>query len=786
MSFIFSDNAKLLGQTFSLLIIQDFEALTPNILARLIECVEGCGMIIFLMSNVHTLKDLYHLNMRDVKLPKSESQCVLNQSFDCFSKVFSVCCTKDQINALTKFAETLKERFIHTVVSLTSARGRGKSATLGLAVAIALYLKYSNIYVTSPHLENLQTLFSFLIKGLQELGFKEGADYQIQSSQLENARFINGIKIFRIYPGAVRYLPPTDFCKLGNAELIVIDEAAAIPLPVVKEWLGFCTVFMASTINGYEGTGRSLSLKLLSQLRNQCTSSVSSEKGPLSSNEKAYILKEITLNQAIRYSDGDFVEAWLNNLLCLDVSVATHMMEAFPSPESCELYYVNRDVLFNYHKSSEAFLQKLVALFVSSHYKNTPNDLMMMADAPAHHIFCLLPSVHVDCTELPSILCAIQVSLEGKISKESVLLEHSHGKRASGDLIPWIISQQFQDAVFPSLSSARIVRIATHPDCQKMGYGQRALELLCGYYRRKVNSLNALVNMDGKESNKINPTNSLQSETPQALLLRLQELHPCSLDYVGVSYGLTPELLKFWKKCGFSPLYIRQTASDVTGEFSCIMVKCLHPVESKESNWLTDFCRDFLERFINLLPISFKTLSASLILNIIHLCSTESMKRKDFSSAQLQWFLTPRSMQRLNAYCNRLVDYHLIMDLLPVISKLYFLHHPNNFSLSSVQEVVLLSMGFQNKSVEQIAVELNMEAGQVMGVFMKTMKRILQWFNSYNIVSEENANKKNSILNSNSEEFPNLQSHQAKRSKNSHNSARKKQKFEETINTARS
>lgn len=52
---------------------------------------------------------------------------------------------------------------------------------------------------------------------------------------------------------------------------MVIDEAAAIPLPFVKAMLGPYLVFLASTINGYEGTGRSLSLKLLNQLRIQAT-----------------------------------------------------------------------------------------------------------------------------------------------------------------------------------------------------------------------------------------------------------------------------------------------------------------------------------------------------------------------------------------------------------------------------------------------------------------------------------------------------------------------------------
>lgn len=50
-------------------------------------------------------------------------------------------------------------------VSLTASRGRGKSAALGLAVAGAIAFGYSNIFVTSPTPENLNTFFQFLFKG---------------------------------------------------------------------------------------------------------------------------------------------------------------------------------------------------------------------------------------------------------------------------------------------------------------------------------------------------------------------------------------------------------------------------------------------------------------------------------------------------------------------------------------------------------------------------------------------------------------------------------------------
>ena len=223
---------------------------------------------------------------------------------------------------------------------------------------------------------------------------------------------------------------------------MIIDEAAAIPLPLVKKLLGPYLVFMASTVNGYEGTGRSLSLKLIQQLREQCaTNSTDKSAAPLSTGR---LLRELKLEEPIRYALGDPIERWLNELLCLDATVAQKTAAGCPHPSECDLYYVSRDTLFSYHKASELFLQRMMALYVASHYKNTPNDLQLMSDAPAHHLFVLLPPIREDQANarLPEILCVVQVCLEGEISKQSVTNSLSRGQRPSGDLIPWTISQQ--------------------------------------------------------------------------------------------------------------------------------------------------------------------------------------------------------------------------------------------------------------------------------------------------------------------------------------------------------
>ncbi len=130
-------------------------------------------------------------------------------------------------------------------------------------------------------------------------------------------------------------------------------------------------------------------------------------------------LREIALEEPIRYAPGDPIERWLNELLCLDVNALPRLGTGCPAPDKCELYYVNKDTLFSYHKASEAFLQRMMALYVSSHYKNSPNDLLLMSDAPAHHLFVLLGPVE-NMAQLPDVLCVLQVALEGSLSKQHV------------------------------------------------------------------------------------------------------------------------------------------------------------------------------------------------------------------------------------------------------------------------------------------------------------------------------------------------------------------------------
>lgn len=113
---------------------------------------------------------------------------------------------------------------------------------------------------------------------------------------------------------------------------------------------------------------------------------------------------------------------------------------------------------------------------------------------------------------------------------------------------------KFADHDFAGLSGARIVRIATHPEFQRMGYGTRALHCLIEYYSDKMTSVLPDANATVQEQQKLdagqNESMGLLHDViaPRTLLppllCQLSERKPEALDYVGVSFGLTLDLLR--------------------------------------------------------------------------------------------------------------------------------------------------------------------------------------------------------------------------------------------------
>ena len=66
---------------------------------------------------------------------------------------------------------------------------------------------------------------------------------------------------------------------------------------------------------------------------------------------------------------------------------------------------------------------------------------------------------------------------------------------------------------------------------------------------------------------------------------------------------------------------------------------------------------------------------------------------------------SPFDIKRLESYANNMLDYHVILDLLPAVGTFYFDKRLGaELRLSAVQSSILLALGLQRKTIEELEV----------------------------------------------------------------------------------
>ena len=311
-------------------------------------------------------------------------------------------------------------------------------------------------------------------------------------------------------------------------------------------------------------------------------------------------------------------------------------------------------------------------------------------------------------------------------------------------------------------------------DVQKMGYGSRAVDLILSYFGGQISAEVLPIGDFGGEGGDIigestisteNAESSLGSEVirPKAslpsLLVSLHDRAAERLHWVGVSFGLTEQLLNFWSRKGFKVCYLRQTTNDLTGEHSCIMLRelnCEDITGAPEAGWLSAYVRDYRYRLISLMSYSFRCMPASLALTLLdpdrNLTSVsgsssgiEVMRLSAVSTLSaaelLNVHLSQHDIKRLELYSRNMVDHHMILDTVPVLAKLTFQgrlpaigaaedansytdENSSGIHLSALQAVVLLGVGLQHREVGDLSKELNLPVNQILAFFNKTLRKI--------------------------------------------------------------
>ncbi|MGM0571441.1 tRNA(Met) cytidine acetyltransferase TmcA [Marinobacter sp.] len=329
--------------------------------------------------------------------------------------------TADQERAIEQIIHTGRGRRRRPLV-ITADRGRGKSAALGIAAVRLLQAGRNRILVVSPRKENVSTLF-------KHAATEAGQDYTGQTT-LQTAS-----------GQSLQWLPVDDLLdRRPEAELVMLDEAAAIPAPLLRQiLLGWPRVVFASTVHGYEGSGRGFNLRFRAVLDRETPH-----------------WQALTLEQPVRWSPSDPLEPLVNRLFLLDASATNPGQEG-----DCSIKQ------WQPAEAGEQDLSSAFGLLVDAHYRTTPGDLRQWMDDP--HAVTLVARQGTD------IVGVLWATVEGGLDMELAQKVMRGERRLKGHLLPQSLANHGGDAEAATLRMLRVVRVAVHDQCRRRGIGQALL-----------------------------------------------------------------------------------------------------------------------------------------------------------------------------------------------------------------------------------------------------------------------------------------------------------------------
>lgn len=450
---------------------------------------------------------------------------------------------------------------------ITADRGRGKSAVLGMAAAELVARHNLDIAVTAPRPGALETFWEHAAAGLA--GATGGAD------------------CLSLGAGRIRYFTPHRLLQeRPRVDLLLVDEAAAIPMPMLARLLDhYARIVFASTVHGYEGSGRGFALRF----RNYLTT-------------KTPQWQALTLTQPVRWAASDPLEPLLNRLLLLDAELAdpARLVKVGNGPQQdaeVELISWPRSA----RASDEHRLREVFGLLVNAHYQTTPDDLRLLLDDCSSHFWLALQS--------GTVVGAAWVMAEGPLEESLALAVRRGERRTRGQLLPQALAAYGGDSEAATLRYWRLARVAVHP-----------LRRRCGLGRRLV-------------------------------LAALEDAGAARQDIFGTSFGVSADLIAFWRRCGLLPLRLGLGRDAASGAPSMMLGQGL----TVRGEALCQRQNDrFAEHWPTLLAAELQTLEPGLIwqLNtawtpVVPWSPQDALEVEDFATGFRPLALTRLPLQRL-------------------------------------------------------------------------------------------------------------------------------------------
>ncbi|WP_394138539.1 GNAT family N-acetyltransferase [Vibrio chagasii] len=440
---------QLLGRECQVLVCDFREQFDANGFSAALGALIGGGLLLVLPPDIEITEDLVfgqrwlHTHFEKlIAVSQDDEASELERSFDLLPQKSS------EPKYLDRFAQqNVAIELVKKVVSghrkrpliLTADRGRGKSSTLGIAAAQLLAERPGfNIIVTAPSVKATEPVFLH-------------AQQRLDGCEVVNATHVC------YQGGSLRFVAPDELLKSKpECDLLLVDEAAAIPIPMLKSMVdNYHRMVFSTTVHGYEGSGRGFGIKF---------------EAWLSKHRPGW--KGYKLEQPIRWNNNDPLEAWLFDCFLLGAASSNDAVERDVELLSSEK--LNSLSLVELSKqdclTTPSMLQQCFSLLVDAHYQTSPNDLIQFLNNPAIQLYAAW--------QQEECLGCMLVTQEGGLDSELISQIQIGKRRPQGHLAPVLLANQLGAAQAATSNCIRVMRIAVSTRHQGLGIGSWMLDKL--------------------------------------------------------------------------------------------------------------------------------------------------------------------------------------------------------------------------------------------------------------------------------------------------------------------
>lgn len=314
-------------------------------------------------------------------------------------------------------------------VVLSADRGRGKSAAFGIAAAYLMEQGRKQIFLTGPSLKSVEAVFNHAQRMLPE------------------AKRLPGELL--LGDAVIRFIAPDELVNsLPAADMVLVDEAATIPVPMLETLLKhYSRIAFSTTVHGYEGTGRGFAVRFNNSLDRLSNS-----------------WRLLRLETPVRWNRDDPLEQLVFDMLLLNASIAADDRFDGADVQHLTIECLDRDRLV----TDEETLSGLFGLLVQAHYRTRPLDLRHLLDGPNLTIYIIRVNKHIAATAL--------VAAEGGFTDVDAADISAGLRRPHGHLLPEALAIHLGLSHALTIHASRITRIAVHPALQGKGIGTKLVQ----------------------------------------------------------------------------------------------------------------------------------------------------------------------------------------------------------------------------------------------------------------------------------------------------------------------